>query len=515
MIFFAKKVFLWSFKASKLQHQTCKKAPVVYIRKSVLNDSGRYKLTRNRDRYSGSYRISKRVNMASKLRKLIKQQDYIEILREVFSGYNTLNWYLGFGKYKKLMRYCDFRLDYEPQNARIYLAELFAECEVDRLESLLDVHYLTEKQSFKVARRFADKNLSLLLDFIAVRNKSWTRTKSDQEYGFKFSDDCRTLIRAGRNHEYDCDQDRFYEVPIGVQEIAGYAFESYNYDNITIPETVEKIAYNALQSVFNVDLEPGNRNFYMENGCLFERAKKRLLFANRSIEAPIRIPDWLEEIDEHAISPFATIEICHNHPHFHLQDGILISKKTRKILYITARKTSICVIPDGVPKIPPFAFMPLPGEQSELVSVTIPDSIYRIENRTFFKCSKLKYLTLSANLQYIGERAFLACTKLEKIYLPQTLRVIDEYAFTCCDSLTELIIPAGVTMINYGAFRICANLKRVIILSEDITIKEFSFAQCPKLETVVIQSKRAKIHKDAFKDCPNLDTSFLVSLNEE
>lgn len=449
--------------------------------------------------------------MANKLRKLIEQRDYIEILREVFAGYNTLNWYLGMGEYEKLMRYCDIRLDYEPQNAYLYFAELFAECEINRLEDLIFIHYLTTKQSFKVARRFGDENLAVLLDFIENQNRSWRRTIEEENWGLQFRDDGRTLLPFIRTKEYFKFRNKdVYIVPYGVNKIAANTFNYYGFGDVIIPESVKKIGYNAFGKASSVILEPGNRNYFMdENGGLYERATKRLLSVNAYAKTPFQIPDWLMEIDSTAIPPYITVEISPDHPHFLQQDGILISTSTRKILHITPEMPTCCWVPDGVTEIPPYAFMPFKRDSSKLVSIVLTDSIQWIDECAFYNCEKLKNLIMPNELLSIGEEAFCCCRRLEKLILPQKLQYIGAEAFRYCSSLTSLVIPPNVTTIGDNAFADCAKLKRVEVLSKNIKIGASAFAKCPELDTFLILPGCYEIHNDTFKDCPKLDTSFL------
>lgn len=86
-----------------------------------------------------------------------------------------------------------------------------------------------------------------------------------------------------------------------------------------------------------------------------------------------------------------------------------------------------------------------------LVSVTLPDSVTRIETYAFANCVKLKNVTMSQSLAVIEEGAFFGCESLARLVLPQSLREIQTDAFQNCQALEEMQIPAGVTEIGEGA----------------------------------------------------------------
>lgn len=141
---------------------------------------------------------------------------------------------------------------------------------------------------------------------------------------------------------------------------------------------------------------------------------------------------------------------------------------------------------------------------SNLVSVALPDSLYRIYNNTFSYCISLKDINLD-NVVMIGDYAFKGCTSLG--YTPQSAEVksndVFEY-YELNDSITvksvidnsiyydELVIPSNingkpVTRIGEEAFKnveaksllipntvvdICNNAFQYAVVDEGITIPD-------------------------------------------
>ncbi|MBQ2143207.1 MAG: leucine-rich repeat protein [Alistipes sp.] len=74
-----------------------------------------------------------------------------------------------------------------------------------------------------------------------------------------------------------------------------------------------------------------------------------------------------------------------------------------------------------------------------LVSITLPDSVTKMYDCTFYECFDLNSIVLSDNIQYIGVQTFYSCTSLSEITLPASMTNIDDAAFYGCSSLTKVI----------------------------------------------------------------------------
>jgi len=90
-----------------------------------------------------------------------------------------------------------------------------------------------------------------------------------------------------------------------------------------------------------------------------------------------------------------------------------------------------------------------------LTSISIPDSVKKIDFWAFYGCKSLTSIDLPDSVEYIGDSAFYGCTALTSITIPDSVETIGEYAFASCTSLTSIDIPDGVKDIGYGAFRDC------------------------------------------------------------
>ena len=134
-----------------------------------------------------------------------------------------------------------------------------------------------------------------------------------------------------------------------------------------------------------------------------------------------------------------------------------------------------------------------------LETVTLPDSLKKIDNCAFWDCSNLKSIDIPKNVTEIGDSAFIGCSSIEEIKIPEKVETIGSGAFNSMGSLTSAKIPDTVKTIGYNLFSYCDNLSSLIIAGtpvispgprnwftddENIGIATY----CPKLETIETKS---------------------------
>ena len=97
-----------------------------------------------------------------------------------------------------------------------------------------------------------------------------------------------------------------------------------------------------------------------------------------------------------------------------------------------------------------------------LISVTIPNSIIKIEKNAFTHCSHLNSISFGKNVSSIDECAFYGCG-ITSLTLPNSVSQIGNSAFRNCISMTSVTIPNNVTKIGEAAFYNCYTLSSFII----------------------------------------------------
>ena len=134
---------------------------------------------------------------------------------------------------------------------------------------------------------------------------------------------------------------------------------------------------------------------------------------------------------------------------------IIYVDNSEKILVGYTGSEANLVLPNYITKINQYAFVRSHEndmktlENTNLVSIVIPNSVTEI-----------------------GYGAFAFCTMLTSIEIPNSVTEIGEGAFGCCTSLTSVVIPDSVTKIGEGAFVCCYKLVEVINNSPYITVSK-------------------------------------------
>ncbi|MDR0475633.1 MAG: leucine-rich repeat domain-containing protein [Treponema sp.] len=130
--------------------------------------------------------------------------------------------------------------------------------------------------------------------------------------------------------------------------------------------------------------------------------------------------------------------------------------------------------------------------------------VTRIGNGAFSNCTNLISITIPESVTSIGNSAFKFCFSLAAITIPNSVTGIGYGVFSACTSLTSVTIPESVTSIGYGAFSFCINLTSVIIPESVISIGNQAFNSCTSLISITIPESVTSIGEGAFTVCTSL-----------
>lgn len=159
-----------------------------------------------------------------------------------------------------------------------------------------------------------------------------------------------------------------------------------------------------------------------------------------------------------------------------------------------------------------------------LVSFRCPSSLRKIGQGAFWKCTNLKSVEFNDSLDLIGDFAFILCKSLESIEIPGSVRVIGWNAFCLCSSLKSVKFSDGLTELNPAVFTECTSLEKVLFpdslewiygkfypLSDwdDRGVFEGTFYGCTSLRHLWFPDSLEKIGNLAFEGCTDVETVVL------
>ena len=196
-------------------------------------------------------------------------------------------------------------------------------------------------------------------------------------------------------------------------------------------------------------------------------------FANCNRLISVSIPSTVDSIGENAFYLVKTIVYSGSATGApwgaYTENGVIagdfvFADTAQTILAAYIGTSSDVTIPSTVVVIGPYAFyhnMDFFYGNTNVTSVTIPNSVLEIGNHAFDGCGHLTTVSLPRSLTYIGNDAFSACWGLASLTIGDQVTSIGEYAFEYCIGLTSITIGSSVDSIGDNAFLGCNTLSSV------------------------------------------------------
>ena len=143
--------------------------------------------------------------------------------------------------------------------------------------------------------------------------------------------------------------------------------------------------------------------------------------------------------------------------------------------------------------------------KEEIITVNLPNTIKRINDYAFLRCTNLESINLPYGITYIGMSAFGRCESLSSISLPNSITSFGYAPFSYCP-FTTIELPNSITKISNGLLENLSSLVSVSIPDTITKIEDMAFYGCSSLQNVTLPSALTYIGQKAFEGCVSLTT---------
>ena len=159
-------------------------------------------------------------------------------------------------------------------------------------------------------------------------------------------------------------------------------------------------------------------------------------------------------------------------------------------------------IPNSITKIGHEAFC-----NTGFVSIEIPNTVIEFGSGVFSNCQNLKKVKLSDKTTNIPSETFANCKSLKNYEVPNTVTKLGESVFENCISLKDVTIPDTITEIPDKAFKGCSSLTlENVNLNNIVKIGIESFSGCGEIINLKLSDSLQKIERNAFENCTGIKT---------
>lgn len=360
----------------------------------------------------------------------------------------------------------------------------------------------------------------------------------------------KSLKTIGDATFYLCENLTEINLAAPIDSIGENAFSSCkNLRTVNIGSALTKISSYAFRDCGNIEafnLDSGNSAFCSVDGCIYDRAKTRLIMAPPAIKGSINIPAGVKEIGDYAFSG------CKNITEINIPDGVTrigneamngcegltgirLPETLEEIGYNALAGTKIekLHIPASVNKLgngfcdqdylkaitvdegnktyssldgllfdsKKETLIRVPGGMDG--SLKLPDCVLTLGPGSLAGCKAISDIKFNGSLKKIEASAIASCTSLTSLSIPDNVTEIGTYAFYNCKNLKEIKFPDNLKVFNEGICSHCSSLSKFNFPTTLDTVMYIAFRGCA-IETLEIPATVKELRSNSFDECQSL-----------
>ena len=164
-------------------------------------------------------------------------------------------------------------------------------------------------------------------------------------------------------------------------------------------------------------------------------------------------------------------------------------------LFLNEEEITDLVIPEGVKSISQDAFRRL-----YIKSVTLPEGLESIGDRTFSQCDNLTSITFPQSLKEIGYCAFTDCHGLKSVTFEGDVSSIGEHAFSACHSLSTIFIKGSIGELKNEQFSGLSQIQNVYCYAEVPPVANATTFKYSPIESATLHVPQVAI--ESYKESP-------------
>lgn len=321
-------------------------------------------------------------------------------------------------------------------------------------------------------------------------------------------------------------------LPNSLKNLGGDTF--YNCKNlrsVNIPANVENMGNNPFAGCPLITIENYSKNYLYENGALYTRDKKTLIYCsikgnNDIFIVPegvtfigkhtfylcdrlkkIVLPKSLEKMENNPFSGCSKLEIENHSKAYYIKDDVIYNNfKTAVVGTLNKIKSKQLILLDGIKTINRNSFWNCKG----IEKIVFPKSLVDIGYNPFVGCSNIHFVSKSPNYHVVDD--VLYNSKMDKIIcypawkatgevnILDSVITLERGAFSGCSDMTYINL-CNVNVINKSCFTNCSSLKYIYCSDLISYIGEWAFAYCTSLKKISI-NKKTILDNNVLSNCP-------------